>query len=531
MVMKKILFAIMLGVPMLVAAQTAVDAYSVSQSDLKGTARYMSMAGAYSALGGDISAINQNPGGIGVYRSSDITLTLNLDMQSTKSNGNGDLSKINQTKFTCNNFGYVGAYSLDSETMPFINFGISYNRPVSFNRRYGGKIGDINNSLTNKIAMESNGYDPSELTFGDDGYDPYIDSNAPWLSIMAYRSFLINPVNGNYEGLMNAKTSGFSEYEIVEEGGIDEYNMTLGGNVADMLYWGFSFGISELDFDKYTYYGEGLNNATVVMNKAQDLEKDGTAAFGLQNWLNTTGNGWNFKFGLIYKPINELRVGVAIHTPTYWTLKDAIYSTMNYETIASNNYTEKGLEEANAGYLDEVDYKVKTPWKLNAGLAAVLGAKAIVSLEYERTAYDDMNIEYPNGYGIYSEDRLITQSIKDYYQAVNTYRIGAEYRLTPSFSLRLGYAYQSSPVKEDALNGKKEIITAGTTPAYTFDKSTQYITAGLGYRYKGFYTDLAYVNKSRESEYNAFSDAGYETPKAIVKDNNNQLVWTIGYRF
>ncbi len=529
--MKKFLSALLMCMPMLVVAQTAVDAYSVSQTDLKGTARYMSMAGAYSALGGDISAINQNPGGIGVYRSSDIALTLNLDMQSVKSNGNGDLTKINQTKFDCNNFGYVGAYRLDSETVPFVNFGFSYNRPVSFNRRYGGNIGNINKSLSNKIAMETSGYNPDELTFGSDGYDPYIDSNAPWLSIMAYRAFLINPINGNYVGLMNDKTTGFSEYEVIEEGGIDEFNMNFGGNLADMLYWGFAFGISNLEFNKYTYYGEGLNNATVVNDKNGNLDTAGSAAFGLENWLNTTGNGWNFKFGVIFKPVNELRIGLAIHTPTYWTLKDAVYSTMSYETIASNNYMESGVEDANAGYVDEVDYKVRTPWKFNAGLAAVLGTKSIISFEYERTAYEDMNIEYPIGYDMYSEDKLITQSIKDYYKAMNTYRIGAEYRVTPQFSLRLGYAYQSSPVNEDAINEKLNIITAGTTPAYTFDKYTQYITAGLGYRYKGFYTDLAYVNKSRESKYNAFSDVGFEIPKAVVKDNDNQLVWTVGYRF
>ena len=49
-------------------AQSAFDLYSISQTDLKGTARFMSMAGAFGALGGDLSTLNQNPGGIGIYR-------------------------------------------------------------------------------------------------------------------------------------------------------------------------------------------------------------------------------------------------------------------------------------------------------------------------------------------------------------------------------------------------------------------------------------------------------------------------------
>ena len=60
---------------MMLMAQSAIDAYQLSQSDLKGTARFVSMAGAFGALGGDISTLNQNPAGIGVYRSNEIGLS------------------------------------------------------------------------------------------------------------------------------------------------------------------------------------------------------------------------------------------------------------------------------------------------------------------------------------------------------------------------------------------------------------------------------------------------------------------------
>ena len=309
--MKRILNLILSVAPIFVSAQTAVDAYNLSQAELKGTARYMSMAGAYSALGGDISSINHNPGGIGIYRSSDVALTLNLDFQSVQSNGNGIISKVNQTKFDCNNFGYVGSFRLDSEIMPFINFGFSYNRPMSLNRRYGGKIADIKTSLTDRVAWETAGYTPDELTFGADGYDPYIDSNAPWLGIMANRCRLINPIGGEYVGLMNDKTTGFSDYEVIEEGGVDEFTMSFGGNIVEKLYWGVSLGVTNMDYNKYTYYGEALTNANVLKNYRKQVDEEGDASWGLENWLTTTGSGWNFKFGLIYRPINELRIGAS----------------------------------------------------------------------------------------------------------------------------------------------------------------------------------------------------------------------------
>ena len=58
-----------------VAAQTVYDAAKFVDKDLNGTARFVSMGGAMSALGGDISTMNTNPGGIGIYRSSDLQTT------------------------------------------------------------------------------------------------------------------------------------------------------------------------------------------------------------------------------------------------------------------------------------------------------------------------------------------------------------------------------------------------------------------------------------------------------------------------
>lgn len=52
-------------------SQGVVDALKYSQQDIRGTARYMGMAGAFGALGGDITTLSQNPAGIGVYRNSE----------------------------------------------------------------------------------------------------------------------------------------------------------------------------------------------------------------------------------------------------------------------------------------------------------------------------------------------------------------------------------------------------------------------------------------------------------------------------
>ena len=57
-------------------AQGEMDAYKFSQYDISGTARYMSMGGAFGALGGDISSMRTNPAGLGIYRSSEVLTTM-----------------------------------------------------------------------------------------------------------------------------------------------------------------------------------------------------------------------------------------------------------------------------------------------------------------------------------------------------------------------------------------------------------------------------------------------------------------------
>ena len=75
--MKKLYIGLMaFTMPLLASAQETFDALQMSQTELRGTSRFQSMAGAFGALGGDISTLNQNPAGVGVYRSSDATSRL-----------------------------------------------------------------------------------------------------------------------------------------------------------------------------------------------------------------------------------------------------------------------------------------------------------------------------------------------------------------------------------------------------------------------------------------------------------------------
>lgn len=511
-----------------IQAQSAIDAYNLSQSELRGTARFMSMAGAFTALGGDLSTLNQNPGGIGIFRKHELGITVDLNI----ANSNVDGSKWDMTKFNCNNFGYVGAVALDSEVMPYIQWGATYSRVQSFDRQYRGGWSSVGNSMSNYVANYSGGYSPSVLGQST-SYNPYYDSDADWLSILSYNSCLINPTGQDqYRGLYkDGITTGNSYFDVRERGYVDEYNISFGGNFADIVYWGMGFGITDIQFSSETNYDEELADARIATSMSDSPQTTtGNAYFNLNNYSHTSGTGFNYKIGFIVKPIQELRFGIAVHTPTYYNM------STNYDSYVDYDYSSgiKGRAKSDYGYYD---WKLRTPWKLMIGAAGVIGGSAIVSVDYEYQGMNDMRVSSPSGFE-YSD---VTDDIKYYYKPVNTVRIGLEYRIDRNFSVRAGVANSFSGVKNEVLDGDEYIYTSGTNPAYSFNRSTRYITCGIGYRSGGFYADLAYVNKYTKSTYSPYSsyqvntaDGGNEwwySPYSDYTNTNNHIVLSLGYKF
>src|SRR5450756_860953 len=91
-----------------VKAQNEEDALRYSQLFYGGTARFMSMGGAFTALGGDLSGISLNPAGTGVFRSSEFSLTPQLFYNNTSSLWNSSQSKDFSYVF---NLGQIGIVS------------------------------------------------------------------------------------------------------------------------------------------------------------------------------------------------------------------------------------------------------------------------------------------------------------------------------------------------------------------------------------------------------------------------------------
>jgi hypothetical protein len=105
--------------------RNTVDVYS--NNSTVGSAKYQGMAGSMGALGGEISSINTNPAGIGVFISSDVngTLTINNNKNTTNFNGQSLNYKINNTDL--GQTGGVASLRLaDNSAWKFLNIAVNY---------------------------------------------------------------------------------------------------------------------------------------------------------------------------------------------------------------------------------------------------------------------------------------------------------------------------------------------------------------------------------------------------------------------
>ncbi|MCI6494631.1 MAG: hypothetical protein MR997_03830, partial [Bacteroidales bacterium] len=221
--------------------------------------------------------------------------------------------------------------------------------------------------------------------------------------------------------------------------------------------------------------------------------------------------------------------------------------------------TDGNQHYANDGY-DAIDnYDFRTPWRVIASVAGVIGQRLIVSADYQWDCYNKIKYSAPGTYWdpqyywcnpwdgcMYSNSRSgansdtrsyyddITKDTRSLLRNMSTVRLGAEYRIIPSFSLRAGYCYQSSPHSTTVKDHKTGLPYSGVESNYTLDDDTYYVTCGAGYRYKGFYIDAAYVYKHNKSEYFPFSP-DVSNPASMVKSDltfkTSSIVLSMGVKF
>jgi hypothetical protein len=208
----------------------------------------------------------------------------------------------------------------------------------------------------------------------------------------------------------------------------------------------------------------------------------------------------NFNAGVIVKPIDQLRIGAAVHSPTLFTSSEDNYGVNDYMRTSMAAFTDKDRYEAPAS--QDNYYEILSPWKYNFSIAGVLGHRGLISVDYQIADYNTMKIREDGGRDW--NYRVENNNIKDKFQASHSLRVGAEVNVVDGLFLRCGYAFVTSPFA-DKDNVTMELFeTYYTSPEFFVDRWTNYYSAGLGY-HKGFwYVDLSYQLKQQDFDFYAY---------------------------
>lgn len=489
--MKKIyILSVLLAFYGTLSAQSEADVVRYSVTTNTGSARVSAMGGAFGALGGDMTAIGNNPAGIGVFRKSEISITPYLNIANTTS----DNTSIRKGSFQLGSLGLVTSFYNKNLNWRGYNFGINYTNLNNFHRKTNQYVYD---SPTNFPTVWANQATIASMY----GEAMPIDSE------MAYNVRLIEWIEDEkkYDANLIAGEHVNQHKYIVEKGYQGEYTFSFGTNYKDKLYLGIAVGIQSIRYQYRSTYTE-----VAPLDSYYQVD-----SYDYRQFLKTEGVGSNFKVGVIYRPIPELRIGASIHTPTYYSFSE------DYEEDMSSYFftpDEDGNDEYHSYLpLSHYNYDMQTPWKATFSLATVLGSKAILSVDYEFNNYNSAEFNSDEGDYDYS---LINREVKTYLNNTHNVRVGAEYRVNNMFSVRAGYAYWASPYR------------------YTNSGKIQSISGGLGLNFGNFYCDATYIYKHEANTtyfYNYIDpeDEIYNVTANPVKNkyNTHEAKITLGFRF
>lgn len=519
--MKLALFVASLFVCGTVMGQSADDIYRISfKNRASGTARSAAMGGAFTSLGADASSMNINPAGMGMYRSSELSLTPSLFFGRVNSVAFDDKmslsTKNNNSSVNLNNISAIfSLYNSQSTTMRTFTLGVSY-----YNERYSKTVGQSeapssNISIGDYFSAQLYGLKPSQISNEDMsnpkdvymGYSPNM-----WGAIMAYNAGLLEPL----------ETDGKFSYRIAEvsfsgKDGVlptqhvrntiktDNISFAMGTSLGDVVYLGMTLGARTFDRTTESTYFEDK----VTGNKG---DYDGMRYYQSHKY---SGSAFDFKIGATVEPVRGLKVGLAYHAPTISFIDDEYYSDMDI------HYSTGTPTLSEVAPYDLISYKVKSAPSLLAGISYVL-PYAIISFDYQRTWYNKMEFRD-------RDSQEFNRELASTYRPADSFMAGVEVQPTKGFFVRGGYAYYSSPYQYKG--------------DHKFD-ATSNISFGLGYRTRIFSADLAYINSTYKTMPFRYFGGYFVDPqntnndvfvasesKVEQKFSENTISLTLGLRF
>ena len=491
-------------------SQIPEEALRLSWYATGGTARNQAIGGAMASLGGDATANHINPAGLAFFKTSDFILTPGWQF----GKGKGMFRGTNSTGIPANGFdlgtsGFVfGGFGNRARN----TFALTVTTLANFNQQSFYKGQNNYSSFAEPLADE---FSASNLTI-----DQALNSSDVSLQTkMALYTYLVDTatINNTKQVIARSENTNIRDQQNTTKtkGGITEITFGLGNEINKKIMVGGSFGFQVISLERHTLYHE--SDASGNTNNDFNF-------FTYDENFSAKGIGLNFRGGIIYRPKEYIRLGLAIHSPTGMLLKETFNSGMatDVEKLFGNNpgYDSVASSTVSGESSVENKYTLNTPTKIMISgsyvfreVENIAKQKGFITADIEYVNYKWMKFT-PDDPNIAKETfDPYNKAIRAIYRGAFNFRVGGELKFKTVMA-RAGFSYYSNPYKDSELKGRK-----------------MNISGGLGYRNKGMFIDLTYVHRlNKDVNFPYRVNAPRANTFADLKDSGGNVFLTVGFK-
>ena len=452
---KRSLLTVLLFLSFLGKGQSVDYFATLNQPVMWGDARYNSLSGAMTAMSGSFTALAENPAGAGLYRQAAFGSDLSIYSTTTFKKSNA-FPTGNAYTLNIGNIGYVGT---EPETGLSVFF--TYNSDDLFreNLRYNQSGGG---SIQQQWLENSNYVVPDDLPW----VGPYED--------MLYQSYASdrNDTTGEYYSTANLNNTDFA-HDLHRAGMKNQWTLGFGSAVNKQLYYGASFKIVH-SYEKVT-----------VAHEERYSETTDLTSFDVLDYWDNSGVGISANAGLLYRPTQALRFGLAVDLPQVYSF------TQNWDTemIATRSSVSQLISKAE-GYGLRYEWSMLTAPKIKSGLTLVGGRLGLITISHTY-------IPHRFSAALSREERFLNTIINEELLDQHTLAAGAELRIGP-ITLRGGSGYTNAFQQGREAQWRRSLGISLHSEGNTFFMSwSQLRQSSQYYPFSGAYTEALAITRQR----------------------------------
>jgi hypothetical protein len=454
-----------------VIAQDDIKAQQFSRFMYQGTARSTAMGGAFTALGGDYSAVMLNPASIGVYSSSAFSITTSVGSYGSEATYFGNTVDDKRINVKLDEISAVFSFDLIDSDSRFLraNLGLGYTKLADFNSNLRIRGVNYDNSIMNYFENNAN----------EGIYHQAYEGIAESAGLIIYdetNEFFFSEVVDDQ--ILYPDQFHVTQLKTVENGGnIGAFNFSIGLNYSNKLYVGGALNIVSLHHRQEQVHSE---------YDPIDYDIMGFHSMSFKEHSIVDGMGLNAQIGGIFVPSPMIRLGLSVQTPTFMEINEEWYNSIS-SSFDNGQGTDGDIESGT--YTNE--YKFSSPWRINTGIAFQLFGNGYLSFGHEYVNYKNSRFrQLANDIEIYDDPNGM---IDDYLHAVHNLSAGIEWRFNPVY-IRAGYAFYADPYDKFDLN-------------FDSKNDVNVVSAGLGTRLGDMGIDISgSYSVQPEKQYNLYID-------------------------